>query len=205
MGAEALPDPPTWTSKYLTPKQRKLTLRDQWLLLVRSCDMSGPVKATAMTLATYINRDGSGTARPALATLVLDTGFSRATVYRSLGELQRRRFIDSEPQGQRKPVHHHLRWPERLVLEGGVHNAFRCAHAETGSGNSAHGETDSAHAENVPSQGDTRRGSLKGTRGGRAEPDNVRALRREARSADPTTAQLARKELEALGYEVDAA
>ena len=77
--------------------------RFEWERLVRELDLPAPVKATAAWLATYVNGDGTN-AHPGVTALAKATGLHRATVLRSLGELEDIGLLKAVSRGGSKGV-----------------------------------------------------------------------------------------------------
>lgn len=73
--------------------------RFQWEKLIRELDMPAPVKNVAAWLATYVNGSSGTNAHPGIQGLVKATGLSRATVIRSLSELESAGFIEAASRG----------------------------------------------------------------------------------------------------------
>ena len=78
--------------------------KEGWLKLVASYPkLPGAAYAVAIALASYLNSK-TGDAWPSMATLARDTNRNRATVWRSLRELERLKLLDvTHSRSRRKP------------------------------------------------------------------------------------------------------
>lgn len=75
--------------------------RYTWWRGIRASTLTPTARHVGLTIATYMDKDGAG-AWPSLATLADDTGRSRRTVARAVGELRELGFLEVESGGGRR-------------------------------------------------------------------------------------------------------
>lgn len=75
--------------------------RFTWWRAIRTSTLSPTARHVALTLATYMNKEGGG-AWPSMATLADDTGRSRPVVKRAIRELRETGFLTVESGGGRR-------------------------------------------------------------------------------------------------------
>lgn len=168
--------PPSWAAEVLTKAQLdSLPPLRVWLLLVRQSDLPGPAKGTAGAVATYVGSDGKGEAFPSLETLALDTGYSKATLYRATAELVRRRFLLARRPSRRDVVRYAVAWPVHVLPAEGVSFTFRpvgtsqtatseTSHSDRSSPETSHSENETSHRETETSHSETQKGFRRGSR-----------------------------------------
>lgn len=184
--------PPSWAAEVLTKAQLdSLPALRVWLLLVRQSDLPGPAKGTAGALATYVGSDGKGEAFPSLETLAMDTGYSKATLYRATAELVRRRFILARRPSRRDVVRYAVAWPVHVLPAEGVSFTFRpvrtshtatseTSHSETSRPETSHSENGTSHRETETSHSETQKGFRRGSRRENRAPLDQRERKRES-------------------------
>ena len=81
--------------------------RFEWERLIRELDLPSALKLTCYALGTYVNGDGTN-AHPGITGLAKATGLHRATVLRSLAQLEELGLIQPVFRGGGKGVHRGL-------------------------------------------------------------------------------------------------
>ena len=75
--------------------------RFEWERLIRELELPSAMKLTGYALATYVNGDGSN-AHPGIPGLAKATGLHRATVMRTLAQMEEAGFIKAVFRGGAK-------------------------------------------------------------------------------------------------------